>query len=488
MGFSSAIRIGSEFFAKAFADYADKWWSLIREFWQNGADCGSNQIAFEIEEGDDHTVLTVSNDGEPMSREILTGKLLSLGSSGKDFVGTVGGFGRGKELLYWVHRSYSIRTGEFLVEGSGAGYNLAEGQPPLHGTTSRIVIEGRVRQDLMRATRLFASFAQWKGTVLLDGERLSADLQKGAFRRELGFARVYSNRTHPNRLVVRIGGIPMFHERIDLDRCIVVELTGTSGERLTSNRDGLRAPYRWQLTDFITELSVDKRSALKARQATYRHYAGHKIEHVVQAVNLAELIGGAWNDAEAMEPPAGKPDLAADAIYLAAGRGVEAAAKAEISAVSLGTEFLIKNDCGMEIPRYFLPEGGEFSGYSRKLVRMWGLVLLELHRLLKQSASFAIGFIFSEDAEAEHERGDYGQCYFINPAVVVKQQGTGSRSFRKRFRLNERHRILAIAVHEFVHGAYGLQRHDEDFAARQTLVTGVVMANLRRFNRCFRFH
>lgn len=111
------------------------------------------------------------------------------------------------------------------------------------------------------------------------------------------------------------------------------------------------------------------------------------------------------------------------------------------------------------------------------------MLLLELHQLLDHSASFAIGFLFDEDSQAEYEEGRFGPVYYINPAVVMRQR-SGSRSLRKRFKLTERHRLLSIAVHEIVHGL-GNSRHDEDYAGRLTDVMGLVMANLRRFNKCF---
>lgn len=480
MQYDNSVRIGPEFFSKTFNDYADKWWAIIREFAQNSVDARSNRIEISVEAEDGHTALTVTNDGEPMSREILTEKLLTLGGTGKNFEDTVGGFGRAKELLYYCHRSYTIHSGPFWVDGSGAGYDLRDDAPFRHGTSSRIVIDNDVKTELLDAAKQFAAYAQWKGEILINGELHESDLRKGSPRRDLGFGKVYTNRTFPNRLVVRIGGVPMFFEPIGLDRCVVVELDGSSSERLTSNRDSLRSPYNWELTDFITELSVDKRSALKQREPTYRHYEGEKFQHVI-ATDIAALVTGFNAAAKAEHTAISSRETAAGERCRSFGQqpgGVPA------STVSVASEFIIKNETGMEIPGYFLPEQPEFSVYSQKLVRIWGRLLLELHQLLNHSACFAIGFLFDEDNEAEFEDGRFGPVYYINPSVVVRQQLSGSRSLRKRFKLTERHRLLAIAVHEIVHGL-GYYRHDEEYAGRLTDVMGVVMANLRRFNKCF---
>lgn len=479
MQYDNAVRIGPEFFSKTFNDYADQWMATIREFVQNCVDARSSRIEIDIEEDEDHTILTVTNDGQPMSREILTEKLLTLGGTGKNFEDAVGGFGRAKELLYYCHRSYTIHSGTFRVEGSGAGYDLRDNAPFRHGTSSRIVIDGTFKDELLEAAKLFVAYAQWKGEFLINGERHDADLRKGSPRRDLGFGKVYTNRVFPRRLIVRIGGIPMFWGPINLDRCVVVELDGSSGERLTSNRDGLRSPFNWQLTDFVTELSVDKRSALRARQPSYRHYEGAKIQHFTTA-RIAALVSR-LNTATKDRP------------VTISTQGIEVVKRSHndgrkpfgtpAPVVNIASEFVIKNVTGMEIPSYFLPEQPEFSVYSQKLIRIWGMLLLELHQLLDHSASFAIGFLFDEDSEAEYEVGRFGSVYYINPAVVTRQQ-SGSRSLRKRFKLTERHRLLSIAVHEIVHGL-GYSHHNEEYAGRLTDVMALVMANLRRFNKCF---
>jgi hypothetical protein len=111
MSFANQITIGPEFFAKAKNDYADFYWAIARESMQNNMDCGSDEINVQIRLDGSDTLLTWSNNGSLMTREILQGKLLALGGSGKGFQGTVGGFGKAKEILYFCHMSYEIRSG-----------------------------------------------------------------------------------------------------------------------------------------------------------------------------------------------------------------------------------------------------------------------------------------------------------------------------------------------------------------------------------------
>jgi hypothetical protein len=156
---------------------------------------------------------------------------------------------------------------------------------------------------------------------------------------------------------------------------------------------------------------------------------------------------------------------------------------------TLGTNFILKNETDLKIPAYYDPGSGEFSDYSRKLVRIWGRLMVELHRLFDVEAEFSIGFLFDDgdevSTEAEHENGDFGQVYYLNPCVVVEQSYTCSKSFRKRFKLTERDRLIMIALHEFVHGGMNLGWHDERYANRLTDMAAKVLKERKRFNWCF---
>lgn len=108
-----------------------------------------------------------------------------------------------------------------------------------------------------------------------------------------------------------------------------------------------------------------------------------------------------------------------------------------------------------------------------------------MHRMLKMENEFGIGFVFSEDAEAQYEKtSEFGTVYYLNPAKVVEQTGTSSKSFKKRFQLTERDRLLSIAVHEVVHGL-GYSSHNEEYAGKLTDVFAMVLKERKRFNWAF---
>lgn len=500
MSYDNAIAIGPEFFAKAKNDYADWYWAVAREFGQNSIDCGSDTITVAIARTGSDTLLSVTNNGSPMTWDIMVGKLLSLGGTGKGFEGTVGGFGKAKEILYFCHKQYRITSGTLVVEGSGAGYNLTEQAVPYEGTTSEVWLAGDQVERLEAVFKRFAVFAQWSGTFTVNGEVLECGLRKGSPRRTYDWGTIYTNKTFENRVIVRIGGIPMFTEYTGLDRTVIIELSGTSAAVLTANRDGLVAQYRDAYQTFLSDLQVNKSRALKAETPRYQHFSGAKFAHregavVAERVSARELVGE--------ESPRERVGVAlvnltrslgnCGTVFSGSRVGVLAAATVTGSVAAedaspplsvLQEEFILKNETTLQVPDYYRPDTAAFGTYGRKLARIWGRLVLELHRLLKLEAEFSIGFVFSDDCEAQHELGWYGRVYYINPATVVEQASSRSKSFKKRFALTERDRLLAIAAHEVVHGL-GLGDHNEDYATKLTEVFAVVMKNRKRFSWAF---
>src|SRR5271165_7546110 len=112
--------------------------------------------------------------------------------------------------------------------------------------------------------------------------------------------------------------------------------------------------------------------------------------------------------------------------------------------------------------------------------------LYELHDL---EGAFSIGFIFDEDCRAECEQSsEYGLVYYLSPAEIVKNQKFNSRSFKARFSSawTSRFEIMSLAAHEFVHGAFGIGPHTEDFAAKLTDVMTVMLTNIKDFSPYYR--
>jgi hypothetical protein len=502
---SCQVKIGPSFFKKAKNDYSDWKFGWVREILQNSIDAPhARRIIIEVERDGSETTITVSNDGAPMGEYELTEKLLALGESGKDFQGTVGGFGLAKQLLYFCHLRYTITTGDLQVIGSGGDYELTTNPDSLDGTVSKVWMAGNEVEDFLSRFRQFIYMTQWHGTFVVNGTEMQGVFRKGSRRREFDWATIYTNKSLVNQLVVRIHGIPMFTRHVDADgRCVVVELNRGDAEVLQSNRDALKWSYQRQLDSFVDQLTVDKSSAFRDTAPRYLHFSGEKLRmKAMQAANQAmhDLIAEAY----ATIPAAAPVDL--DEVAVAVPDGVdvvdhqpmiaakqtaavhEEATKQQMVATrrtsKISHEFVIKNTTGMEVPTHYQPFA--FSSYSTKLASCWAKCLLALHELFGEKSGFSIGFIFDDSREAEREEGDYGTVYYINPISIVTQSNSKSRSMSKRWKLTPagKYAILADAVHEFCHCKIGY--HDENFASELTTKMGIVLNNLRKFYPCFR--
>lgn len=495
------VKIGSNFFAKAKADYNDWRWAIAREFVQNCVDArGTSTVSVTVEVQNDDVLLVVENDGEAMTEDILVNKLLALGESGKDFVGTVGGMGKAKELLYMSNVSYRIHSGDHLIVGCGGDYDLTQ-VALFHGTRSEVVL----RDSKLSAKELADILVNKFRSIIIMTQRpnilfrvncqmIPAILKKGSRRRGFNWGTVYTNKTFENRLIVRIGGMPMFTKYIDMPKTVVVELEGSSGDYLTSNRDGLLWKYQDQLDEFMRELAINKRSALEEKTTSYVHYRGNKLEacgEEVAKINIQEVLTAAYATVQTAEDVVNEdeegPTLATDSRPVMETFGPDSAyeeRKENKRLPQIGFDFVIRNELGMAIPAYLIPE--TFGEYSRKLIRNWAACMLELHRLFGDTSNFSVGFVLSETVEAMHEKSNtYGTVMFINP-TVVKRSSVGSRSLGLRWKFTPAGKmaILAAAVHEYCHRTY--RYHDEDFSSLLTRCSGVVFHNIKRFHKCFR--
>lgn len=467
----SHVKIGPEFFAKAKNDYADLRRAWVREILQNSIDATNcNNITLTIEPSkENQTKVTAHNDGDPMDEHTLTTKLLSLGSSGKNFNGTTGGFGKAKELLYLTHPSYQIRTGTHQVDGSGGEYELT--QIPHHpGTTSTVTMDGNQTEPLIEAAQELAAQTQWHGTLIINDHVTPTNLRKGTPRKELAWAKIYTNKSQKNIAIIRINGLPMFTRYVSYDGTILIELIGNSNEILTSNRDGLTYSYREQLNEFITSLTVDKKSALRNQAPTYEIYPGtdrttkptthehHQpdITHtdLTDLINVTRTRIAASTHADGREPTATEPSI------------------------NIGPTLIIKNTTGLETPAHYRP-GPDQSSYAKKLTRAWAAILLKLHEILNRHDQFNIGLLIDEENIAEHEQGPYGRTYYINPTTIVKQRNNPNcKSLKNRYpgAWQARHTLIALALHEMVHATH--KHHDDEYASKLTEYTDKALQHL----------
>lgn len=492
------VKIGPSFFAKEKQEYSDWRWSWVREVLQNSIDArGTTAVSLDFSvNNNEEVVATAMNNGEVMTRDVLENKLLSLGESGKNFDGAVGGFGKAKILLYYTNLRYEIRSGHHVVTGSGGDYSIKEVTEPFQGTMSIVTMnnEAGLVDGLINKSRQYIQQCQRPDVnFTVNGESVTGNLKKGSRRREFDWGTVYTNKSFPNLLIVRLDGMPMFTQYIDNERCVVVELHGKSGDVLTANRDGLQWEQRRQLQEFVRQLSVDSITALKdTHTTTYTHYRGDRLKAKDAKGNMAAFIGAAYANVQ-KAPVAAPGEVEA---VLGVGEPVRLNEQREVvefeegglmtaKQPTISHEFLIRSELGkMMIPEHFTPDA--FSEYSARLVRIWASLMLEIHMLFGNTDDFGVGFVFNETAEAMCEKtASYGTVFYVNPAVI-KYNSFGGRSLAKRWKLNSAGKFMLLmdAVHEYCH--LQVMEHNEEYAAHLTNVAAVVVQNLKRFHKCYR--
>ena len=494
----SVVSIGPSFFSKEFKDYSNWQWAYVREALQNCFDAPSSQnVDVNITQAEDTTTIVFSNDGKPMDEQTITDKLLCLGESGKNFQGSVGGFGKAKILLYFAQISYKIFTGDYVVIGAGGHYQIEKAEKHLAGTRSEVIIKGQHAYALTNALQKFAKHAQWDGKLTFNGERLHTNQHKGTFRKHLPFGRIYTNKSVIG-IVCRMHGIPMFIDQYSTQKGIIIELSSDSGERLTSNRDMLQYTYRNQLAEFIKLLNLDERKALKTDDPEITHYPGSKcrLKRFGQTQRQSTSPSTPQYAAEAEVSTAPQNAVSEDGTFVRI-HGTAAlntipnlplttttyAAPINIPRNELGIDFYLRNETRLQVPEFYKPE--KLSEYASKLAQIWANVLVVAHELVHKDApnSFSVGFIFSEDVEALYERRNSEVVYYLNPCKIV-QDSTSTR-FKKRFLLTEKERIISIAVHELVHGL-GFDYHDEEYCIKFTEMMGIILKHRTKFNPCFK--
>jgi hypothetical protein len=487
---SRSVKIGPSFFAGAFRDYANWQWAWVREIMQNSIDAGSCTVTVTIDydANADHTVISVANDGAPMTEDVLCNKLLAIGESGKRFQsGNVGGFGKAKEILLMAHPRWTVRTGTLCASGSGGDYDLVENLELLHGTTTTVAMAGDHVGDLQLQWAKFATLAQWDGDLIVCGVNQNGvdqrlHLKKGSRRKDFTWGTVYTNNSAQGLLLCRIGGIPMFTKPIRYKSMVLVELAGTSADVLTSNRDGLRWTQQSELDQFIAEIAVNTKSAFKdkARKVEKVRFAGYKLQGCSDdhEVELGEAVR--------TETPVFVQTALVEAVANATTKTQAADAPAlsteQVRSV-FRPEFFLKSEIGGKIPEWFLP--GSFSDNSKRLISNWIGLLVELAAITGLKKTFSVGFIFDPDCEGQYERENGENVVYVSPVEIVQKEGM-PRQLKVRWKFNAAGNwaLLALALHEFCH-LEGYSSHDEDYAGRLTDLFALALQNRTRLSRHF---
>jgi len=286
-----------------------------------------------VREGVDEPVFRVhfADNGPGMSREVLEDVYMRLGMSTKaDEPGSVGGFGRARILTCFSQERYRIVTGRHEVRGDGGEYEILRTTRDAKGCLLIVDIDARharrlqsgLRHFLSQSTLSRASVKMMLASTDLNGDAMPlADLadDAGSIRWRTLFHRgrtirdfahdgsrwgtVSVNRSetsHRHRLIVRVNGAAMYDEHIRQPVQITLDLAPEKSRlALTAARDGLRDRFREDVMQFVQELAVDEKSALKDRRKQKRwvFFAGAKGTSVISRAGNASSEAGVGKDA-----------------------------------------------------------------------------------------------------------------------------------------------------------------------------------------------
>lgn len=435
------VKIGPEFFKKSRADYSN--WALawVREILQNSIDAKATVIRITIKKRDEGVTIQVQDDGVGMDEDIIRNKLLSLGSSGKNFEnGAVGGFGKAKELLYFGQKRYSICTNDIVVEGEGGTYTLTKHDNVLHkGTCATIVMgaDDMTEGDWIYRFEEYIKYCNVTCRFVINDNEFKLTEDQCTEIMEKNFGKIFKAPQYPHYMVARVNGIMMFTRWINLEYGLVVDL---KYESLLANRDNLKWEFQREMNRFTDELASESKSAIRTGTKLHKTIYTGKRGRFFKNTCSANYVGVVVEDRISLLGTARETETAS-------------VARSEFSTLY---DFVLESSC--VVPEPWIPE--TFCDSAQWLAKAWAVAVWETHLAYGCSPDYTIGFLFEDELIAAHQRA--GNVYFINPCdkffVRTYERTRESASD-----------LLSSAVHEFVHGL-GYDRHDEGYASAITKV------------------
>lgn len=510
----ATITIGKKFFRKERDNlYSDVPAAIFRENLQNSIDAGAERINIEISETAEGTYVLFGDDGCGMSKEVLEKVFFSLGETTKD-ESSLGGFGRARILTCFSMDWYKINTQHCSVKGEGSNFEIEyDERMYINGCVFVTLTSDISYKDMLDGCKRVLSQSQLDCEVVLNGEKWKDWMYRRRQTRELDFGGVYVNASKPshNRIAVRVKGLYMFDVYSSASQQVIVEIDPVrSREILTVNRDGMHRVYQSNLTQFLAEIAVDKRSALKSRKRMTTLIEGNgiiisasnnwkpsfcdqrgegqkvfRIENIdvpkVAANISAQQEETSTESFEANPMPASRPVDTVESQVVTGSAFVENLPSVYINDETERPEVrkVIKNFDPRNWVHSIKYTKGVEQAYRKgatylKLLLVWRMAIEEAVRslMVKQGidqVSWMIGWDFSDDAEAMHVnvRGSHAIC--LNP---VDANGNLRYKITSRKDLMA---LMALAKHEVTHIVCGY--HNEDFSSLHTAIDKEFDAN-----------
>jgi hypothetical protein len=434
-------------------DYTAYRKALAREFFQNSADAGAKNIIVEFD--DDSRTVTVIDDGFGMDLDTLQNKLLVLGGS-KKREGSVGAFGKAKEILFFSWESYSIRTRDLHCVGTGASYEIKKrSNDEDHSfTICDIVIPETENLDYIKSSfRHVASLFEVSPTIRVNGEEVDSLYQRHEFLKQLPWADVYCGKSKSTNyfVSVRIDGQWMFDHYHGMEKTgdIIVELNRQSTDILTSNRDGIVSKFSMEFSKLIKEIISNRRDFITPPKKLVR-----------EIITGQGTIKVNWQDHRNTVREQLSDGCVSD-FLLGTVPAIDIVSKI-VGSMNPDFVLIYEEDnakCGMD--SFILDRK------VRILAHAWTEIVKQVLIDIEWTGEFVCGFDYSKDVKASYEREDDINYFYLNPDAVLRGYPDLKSPFsdRRLLRLD----LLASACHEVAH--IKCQYHDESFIENMETIT-----------------
>ena len=478
------ISISGEYFLKmAKHDYSSWQTALPREFYQNSIDALASRI--DVFTNPETREIEVIDDGTGMSLETLTEVLLALGGSFHDNKDATGAFGKAKEILFFSWDYYRIVTRNYIVEGTGATYSIEEVDEEVKGTHVTIRIqENESFGEIVGRFTTVAARIETDTKIFVDSHLVLCDFEKGEFLKEIeGIGTLYQSKENPSGYVdVRINGIWMHQWYVSSDLNdsglrLTMELSHSSLECLTSNRDDMKWEHRNVAQQFINKMMVDQITMLRPDKATIVAKIPGE-EGYIMSENRATSI--AWEAAKSdrmRKMIQHAKTIGLDPTLMAARMSSEPEDHSDresyLKFAGYKADFITKCEKGeMKELRWFLT-----SKKARTIATMWEETLKQVLLDNKEYVPFKIGFSVEEGIAASMNQnmrtnflakgsGGYSieeesiedTVFLLNPHMLLAKYPLRNRKGLAR-------KMKLMAVHEVAH--LWVDIHNENYSSHR---------------------
>jgi len=472
------VQVPSGYFQKmAVVDYSNWRTALAREFFQNSIDAHSKNVNVVFNDNK----ITIQDDGSGMSLQTITDKLLVLGGSEKD-TGAVGAFGKAKELLYFSWKDWSIRTRDMIVIGHGPNFTIDNTIDSIKGTISTITVDKELFESgVYSAFENVAKLMDTPTKIFIDGLECSCSNHRGRLIKSFDFGDLYLNKSiNSVYMEVKISGIWMHSHYLGTNSGqFVLELSKSSIDCLTSNRDDLKWQYRNDLSVFVRNLIANEKSVTSPKD--------NQIRTVIPGQGKVKI----------------RPELIENIIH--SGLSVAAMKTSLMEHIEKLDQDLRVFKARMNMEKTVDVERWQFLGYkpefklsytkrqtsavkrfmnkkkALKLANLWTEILKQVLLDIRDGyMEFTAGFTFDSETAAEIEKDSDGNvAFYLNPLLIGEDGGWNKKALTNRYLLVED--LKYKAIHEVAHISHN--DHNENFVIAMNKIKAKTDLNHRLYEK-----